>query len=88
MPLSIRQSPSIGSFKRYHLFTLPGESIFPTSDTSTSDSSMLEFVRYTNFVIIIIIITIIEKCAYRTQNFDTTLTFYKFLLLAPILPKF
>jgi len=59
IPLSIRQSPSIGSFKRHlktHLFTLPSQSISPPSDTSASDSSMLEFVRYTIFLIIVIII--------------------------------
>jgi len=39
---------------------------FPPSDTSASDSSMLEFERYINFVIIIIIIIITAGAWHET----------------------
>jgi len=39
--------------------TIHRRKLNPPSDTSASDSSMLEFVRYTNFLIIMIIIIII-----------------------------
>jgi len=55
-----------------HFYLLSRLVHFPPSDNSASDSSMLEFVRYTNFVIllllllllIIIIIIIILSTAY------------------------
>jgi len=41
---------------------------FPPSDTSASDSSMLEFVHYTNFVIIIIIIRVYYYCTTQISK--------------------